>query len=135
MKYSDFIFGSVEVEVKGRAYDLHNSFDFKKLVYDVEGRNVELVWAKNAYAVKEEPAEILIEFRKVTYFSAEGRDSEMPFSEDDCLASVSYVSEEEAMEESYYVDDPTEDLHCVLEFQSGFKVRLFSSEVRCAIQA
>ena len=57
----------------------------------------------------------------------------MPFSEDSCLLSMLFVAEQDKTESAFYDDFPSSDLHCIFQFHSGFKIRVFAAEVRCNI--
>ena len=77
--------------------DLHNDFDFLELYYSVAQRILALRWRRS---VREGvsaglPAFVAIEFRGVTEFRFQPRDSDVPFTEDDCLSEFGYWTDED----------------------------------------
>jgi len=133
MKQIGFEFGSIEVEVSGVAFDLHNCFDFCSLSYNVEDQCIDMSWKKNEYSSENDPSEVLLHFHKISHFSAESRDKDMPFTEDRCVESISFVGDSEPTEECFCTDSPSEDLHLVMAFQSGFILRIYSETVECSV--
>ena len=77
--------------------DLHNNFDFKTLDYSVELRKLVLSWERSNgdWVSSDTPSALTIEFQKVSEFRFMPRDSETPFTEDDCLNSFGYWVDEE----------------------------------------
>lgn len=77
--------------------DLHNNFDFKKLDYSVEKRSLVLYWqrSKGDWVSSETPAKLTIEFKEVSEFRFMPRDSEAPFTEDNCINSFGYWVDED----------------------------------------
>lgn len=135
MKQLGFIFGTIEVEVDGFAYDLHNHFDFQSINYDLEKKEIKLSWSKRTLAPIETPSSIIVSFVGVSHFSTISRDKEIPFTEDSCVESIGYVGEKENTEEYYHLDNPSEELHCIIVFHSGLIIRLFSDFIECKVNA
>lgn len=77
--------------------DLHNNFGFKNLDYSVEQRRLVLNWqrSKGDWVSSDSPKTITVEFKEVSEFRFMPRDSEMPFTEDDCINSFGYWVDEE----------------------------------------
>ncbi len=77
--------------------DLHNNFDFKSLDYSVKERKLVLNWQRSEgnWVSSETPAQLNIEFHEVSEFRFMPRDSEMPFTEDDCINSFGYWVDED----------------------------------------
>ena len=77
--------------------DLHNNFDFKSLNYSVEERKLVLSWerSKGDWVTSDNPKELSIEFVEVSEFRFMPRDSDIPFTEDDCVNSIGYWVDEE----------------------------------------
>jgi len=77
--------------------DLHNNFDFKSLEYSVIEQKLVLNWGRSngAWVSAGTPQRLVIEFREVTEFRFMPRDSEMPFTEDDCVNSFGYWVDED----------------------------------------
>ena len=76
--------------------DLHNNFDFRGLHYSVEDRVLSLHWRRsNGGRVSvETPSSLSIEFREVSEFRFLPRDAEVPFTEDDCVSTFGYWTDE-----------------------------------------
>lgn len=72
--------------------DLHNNFDFKGLDYSVEERSLALRWRRSNgdWVSSGTPKALTVEFKGVSEFRFMPRDSEMPFTEDDCINSFGY---------------------------------------------
>lgn len=77
--------------------DLHNNFDFKNLDYSVIERKLVLNWERSSgdWVSADTPKGLRLEFSEVSEFRFTPRDSEMPFTEDDCINSVGYWVDEE----------------------------------------
>ena len=77
--------------------DLHNNFDFKGLDYSVEERKLVLSWqrSKGDWVSSDIPEALTIEFKQVSEFRFMPRDSETPFTEDDCINSIGYWVDED----------------------------------------
>jgi len=93
-----------DFDIKDRIYlcqpphelDLHNNFDFRGLHYSVEDRVLSLHWRRsNGGRVSvETPSSLSIEFREVSEFRFLPRDAEVPFTEDDCVSTFGYWTDE-----------------------------------------
>ena len=77
--------------------DLHNNFDFKGFDYSVEKRELVLSWQRSQgdWVSTDTPQALTIEFREVSEFRFMPRDSEVPFTEDDCINSFGYWADED----------------------------------------
>ena len=77
--------------------DLHNNFDFTNLDYSVEKRKLVLCWqrSKGDWVSEDTPVALTIEFTEVSEFRFIPRDSEIPFTEDDCINSIGYWVDED----------------------------------------
>jgi hypothetical protein len=82
---------------EGYELDLHNNFNFTNLDYSVEQRKLVLNWqrSKGEWVSSDTPNALVIEFKEVTEFRFMPRDSEMPFTEDDCINSFGYWVDED----------------------------------------
>lgn len=83
--------------LEGYELDLHNNFDFINLDYSVEHRKLVLNWQRSNgdWASIDTPKALAIEFKEVSEFRFMPRDSEMPFTEDDCINSLGYWVDED----------------------------------------
>ena len=136
MRYRNFSFGHIEVELNGVAHDLHNFYDFESFSYDVIARKIvfRLTKVEEEWVPSEEPSAITINFINVNYFSAEPRDKRLPFTEDDCIECIGFVEPDAPTKDFYLLDNPTEIHHCVVRFQSGLILRIQAEEAICDIQ-
>jgi hypothetical protein len=77
--------------------DLHNNFDFCGLDYSTEHRTLSLHWRRSAgdWVAGSTPASVSVEFREVSEFRFFPRDAERPFTEDDCVSTWGYWTDEE----------------------------------------
>ena len=77
--------------------DLHNDFIFQNLDYSVAERKLVLNWvcAKGQWVSEGTPNSVTIEFNEVGEFRFMPRDSELPFTEDDCISSFGYWVDED----------------------------------------
>ncbi|MGZ5505290.1 MAG: hypothetical protein ACXWJX_14655 [Limisphaerales bacterium] len=77
--------------------DLHNNFDFENLAYSIEQRSLVLRWRRSEreWVPTNTPASVTIEFRNVTEFRFRPRDPKLPFTEDDCVSTFGYWTDED----------------------------------------
>jgi hypothetical protein len=77
--------------------DLHNNFDFQELRYSVAERTLCLQWRRSQHEgiPSTLPSSVTIEFRGVSEFRFQPRDPALPFTEDDCLSSFGYWTDED----------------------------------------
>jgi hypothetical protein len=76
--------------------DLHNNFDFCSLNYSIEDRVLVLHWRRSngVWVSVGTPSFLNIEFREVSEFRFLPRDAELPFTEDDCVSTFGYWTDE-----------------------------------------
>ena len=118
---------SIHVGLEGQDYDLHNNFDFRQFTYDPAGQSASLEWERGNgdWIPANQPQRITLRLQGVTQFSFSERDPEMPYTEDDCLASFGYVSDEEWADGQFTVDKQPEDhWGWSFIFQSGAEIRV-----------
>jgi hypothetical protein len=77
--------------------DLHNNFDFCGLDYSVQYRTLSLHWRRSTgdWVRGNTPASVSVEFREVSEFRFLPRDADLPFTEDDCVSTWGYWTDEE----------------------------------------
>lgn len=77
--------------------DLHNDFDFTGLHYSIDERTLLLCWRRSLgeWVSSSVPPAVSIEFREVSEFRFFPRDERLPFTEDDCVSSFGYWTDEE----------------------------------------
>ena len=117
--------GGIRLAKGDSEVDLHNHFKFLGFEYAVADQLLRLRWQNGRFAPPElNPFEsVLIEFRGVTEFRFLPRNADLPFTEDDCLRSFGYWTDDKEWSEGVFMIDPTqepwEDWLTALEFMSG----------------
>jgi hypothetical protein len=119
--------------------DLHNDFDFQRLEYSVTLRRLVLEWIRGTgdWIRAGTPASVRIEFRDVSEFRFTPRDAEMPFTEDDCVASIGYWTDEAWCTGAMILDsnaDPEPGWLLAFEFQSGAMVAVAAATANAVVQ-
>lgn len=115
-----------------RWLDLHNCFDWQGFEYASEERRIKLIWKRAGEGIEPNlPAVVVLEFQRVTRFAACPRDPGLPYTEDSCLAFVSFTppefSEDFKSEFGGYRSDAG---HLTFSFQSGFGLKIWAEEAR-----
>lgn len=77
--------------------DLHNDFDFEGIDYSIVERSISLKWKRSAResVSLNLPSSIRLDFLEVSEFRFYPRNSEIPFTEDNCLNCAGYWTDEE----------------------------------------
>ncbi len=120
--------------------DLHNNFDFQELRYSVAERTLCLLWRRSERegipAIL--PASVTIEFRGVTEFRFQPRDPTLPFTEDDCLDTFGYWTDED-WAHGVIIPDPSQPPDpswlTAIEFMSGSVVVVQADSAHATITA
>lgn len=135
MKFHGFVLGHIEVEVEGRACDLHNFYVASDIHYALSERTLSLRFTRRTedWVPPEEPREITVTFHGVSYFSAEGR-HDSPIEDDTVLHAIGIVEADAETETFYLCDTFPADHHVVVCFASGLTLRLHAVEAWCDIQ-
>lgn len=108
-------------------YDLHNSFDFYCVSYNVQTRTAELQWERGSsqWISPNLPKNITLNLRGVSEFTWAPRDPKIPFTEDDCLGSFGYNCDEDWADGQFWTDEePDQKWRWSFEFQSGAELQL-----------
>jgi len=125
---SDFqVVGGIYVVQGDHKLDLHNEFDFQEVRYSVAERSASLLWRRGTgdWVRRDLPASLSIEFEGVKEFRVVSRDPEMPFTEDDCLSTMGYLTDEPWSKGNILLTaDPERDWLTAFEFQSGAVIAL-----------
>ncbi|MEQ1761891.1 MAG: hypothetical protein ABL984_01965 [Pyrinomonadaceae bacterium] len=117
--------------------DLHNCFDFNSLSYSVESRTLSLNWKRSDgdWVAVGTPNSVVVEFGDVSEFRFLPRDAELPFTEDDCVDTFGYWSDEEWAEGVILVgpeQDPDPKWPIAIEFRSGATI-IVQATSACAL--
>ena len=114
-----------------RYLDLHNCFDWQSITYFSQERRIKISWIRSTgnWVQPDLPPSLVLEFRGVSRFAACPQDTELPCTEDSCLASVTFSPPEYAADfESEFGGYRTDSEHITFSFQSGFGVKIWAEE-------
>jgi hypothetical protein len=114
-------------------FDLHNCFDFVGFQYLPSHREASFEWERTqAPRVPDGlPARLFLVFDGVSNFAVRRRDDEMPFTEDDCVESISFLPPElDADFDSICPEYRSDSEHMRIGFQSGACVKIWADSVR-----
>lgn len=125
---------------EGYELDLHNNFDFTNLDYSVEQRKLVLNWqrSKGGWVSSDTPSALVIEFKEVSEFRFTPRDSEVPFTEDDCINSFGYWVDEDWAEGVILVEpnQPAEPQWLTaIDFMSGAVLAVQANSANATVLA
>ncbi len=116
--------------------DLHNNYDFTEITYSVAKRQATLTWIRSnrSSVPTTEPMHLHLEFHGVTSFHFMPRDSEIPFTEDDCLSSVGHWTNEGWCKGVMICEADSETgWHRAFQFQSGATVAIAADEAKAIL--
>ncbi len=138
MKLRNFVIESeVEITADDRWLDLHNNYNFVSLDYNVFERKLTLTWirSKGDWVDKSLPLGVELAMEDVYHFEASPRDSEMPFTEDDCLEAFLSITKGEDGQ-NYFMDETTPSTGCLfgLSFQSGLVLAVGAEEASVVLR-
>jgi hypothetical protein len=114
-----------------RWLDLHNCFDWRSLDYLSENRRIQLTWQRGSgeWIQSSLPDIIVLEFRGVARFAVCPRDPELPYTEDSCLAFVTFTPPEFSSDfKSEFGEYRNEAEHLTLGFRSDFGLKIWAEE-------
>lgn len=121
--------------------DLHNDYDFEELRYSVLERRLSLLWrrSKREGVATSLPGSATIQFCGVSELRFQPRDADLPFTEDDCLHSFGYWTDEDWAEGSVMLCDETQANEArwltAIEFMSGAIVLVQADSAHATIVA
>jgi len=117
--------------------DLHNDYDFTRLNYSVEERTAELHWKRSCrdWVKSDLPTAAILVFYGISRFEFKPRDGDLPFTEDDCLSTMGYLSNEVGCEEIFWTEEAPENewMHA-FEFMSGAVIVLQAEKSSATIK-
>jgi hypothetical protein len=89
--------GGIHLRQPPHLLDLHNDFAFERLDYSVTTRRLRLEWRRrdDDWVRPSTPAAVCLEIDDVAEFRFLARDARMPFTEDDCVATIGYWVDED----------------------------------------
>jgi hypothetical protein len=120
--------------------DLHNNFNFKSVEYSVSERKAVLHWKRSNgdWVNSETPKALEIEFSGVSEFRFMPRDSDMPFTEDDCVNSIGYWVDEDWAEGIIMVEPnqkPEPQWLTAIDFMSGAVITVQAERASAKVMA
>ena len=127
---------TVEIVAGDRHFDLHNCFDFVGFEYQPTEKKACLTWKRGAveYASPTLPGQLVLTFEGVTNFAVKRRDEDMPFTEDNCVASITFLPPELADNFGAIIQGyRSHDEHLSIEFQSGSGLKIWAETATCEI--
>ncbi len=135
MQFHGFVFGHIEVEIHGRAYDLHNFYQARAIDYDIVDRSIVLSFTRRpeAWVPTEEARKITVSFHEVDYLSASGQDENPVYGDGGVIHSIGAVESNAETEAFYLTDNIQPDHHLVIRFESGLTLRIQAADARCEI--
>lgn len=122
---------SIYIVFENLEIDLHNDYLFTRLEYSVIDRSVELHWKRSSgnWVKPDLPSNITLKFDEVSKFEFKPRDSDIPFTEDDCLSSVGYLTSEDWCDGIFWTEClPENDWMQAFEFMSGAIIALHAGK-------
>ena len=118
----------IALECDQKRYDLHNNFVFQGLTYSSEQRTLNLLWRRGRgdWVNPAEPAELRLSFARVYLFKTQERNSELPFTEDNCLDSIGFMWDDLAAEMQAFTSSEPKDgcTHLIANFVSGLSIKI-----------
>ena len=120
----------------GHCLDLHNHYAFSDLAYAISERRVTLTWRRRSddWVPATEPAQVRLVFHGVSRFLCQPRNPGMPFTEDACLSSAGYWTDEDWCEGVMVCETaPENNWLRAFAFQSGASVMIAADEARALI--
>ena len=117
--------------------DLHNNYDMTEIKYSVAERRATLTWVRSAgdWVPAAEPWQLQLEFLGVSCFRFMPRDPQMPFTEDHCLSSAGYWTDEDWCDGIMLCEaEPEAHWLRAFQFQSGAIVAIAADEAKAIIR-
>ena len=119
--------------------DLHNNFEFIGLDYSVQNRNLLLHWqrSKGEWVASDTPKALAIEFTDVSEFRFYPRSSGEPFTEDKCINSFGYWTDED-WADGVFVTSATDIISpewlTAIDFMSGAVIAIKATSAHARIE-
>ena len=114
-------------------FDLHNNFDFKGLAYSSAQRTLDLFWQRGTgdWIKATEPEKLRLVFSEVYLFKTHERDVDFPFTEDDCLDSIGFLSNDMLAEMGSFTSNKPKEgrTHLIAIFMSNFSIKVGAESV------
>ena len=120
--------------------DLHNNFNFTGLHYSVKDRTILLIWRRSdgEWIAHGTPESVNLEFRHVSEFRFLPRSAEFPFTEDDCVNSFGYWTDEDWADGVIVIEpgqSPEPTWLMAIDFMSGAVIAVQAASAHARIEA
>ncbi|MDR3402841.1 MAG: hypothetical protein P4L99_10125 [Chthoniobacter sp.] len=141
MMRRDFeITGGIYLSQTPYALDLHNDFDFYGLHYSIANRALSLQWRRSQgeWVPTGAPQSVCVDFREVSEFRFMPRDSKIPFTEDDCVSTFGYWTDEDWADGVFFVNPtqpPEANWLTAIKFMSGAIIAVQAVAAHARIEA
>jgi hypothetical protein len=116
-----------------RHIDLHNNFNFINFEYNIETMTLVLRWVKSLgnWVQEDEPQQLVLLHKNVSYLTVLSRDPEMSLSEDFSLSDITFFPSSSRDINDSIIDKnlPEEDDDILYMFQSGQVIRVRCEEI------
>lgn len=124
--------GIIVIIADGKHLDLHNCFDFVGYEHRPTERFMRLRWNRGTdeWVSPALPKGLILTFLQVKNVAVRPRDDAMPFTEDNCVASISFLPA--ALNDEFGAvcfGERFPDEHLSLRFQSGAGIKIWAESV------
>lgn len=118
---------NISLLYNGQYLDIHNCYNFRGFQFDNLTRTLALTWTRSVEEwSSEERCGFQLSFKQVTYFKVRERDSEIPYTEDNCLSFIGFLEQEMRDDFDSYKPNKnikdTDDLNINFESDQAIKV-------------
>ena len=123
---------TIAIVAGGAYFDLHNNFRFVGFEYRPTERIARLSWTRGDgdWVSRDLPKRLTLCFVGVSNFTVKRRDDALPFTEDSCIASISFLPPDLAdIYSAVCPDYRSDDEHISIEFQSGAGAKIWAESV------
>jgi hypothetical protein len=129
--------GTTAVVADAVHFDLHNNYDFIGYEYHPSEKLARFDWrrGKGEWVPQNTPVTFSLLFDGVSNLAAARRDDEQPFSEDSCLAAITFLPSELNAEFGAVIPGHrSEREHLSLAFMSGAGIKIWSENANHEFQ-
>ena len=123
---------SIAISADGMYCDLHNCYDFVGFEYRATEKKARFEWKRGDgdWIAAESPKRLFLSFDGVANFAVLKRDDEMPFTEDSCVASITFLPPELSDHfDAICPGERFENEHLSINFQSGSAIKIWAASV------
>ena len=113
-------------------FELHNDFDFVGFEYRSTARTVSMEWRRGVghWVSVALPQTVFLLFESVSNLAVQKRNDQMPFSEDSCVANITFLPPDFESDFSAALSNyRSENEHFSIHFQSGAGIKIWAESV------